>query len=70
MKSCYNCGKVVANSEIRCPQCGSWTFNTEERRLEGIGFELMFALLKWHPIAFLIILGLIIGGFILWINLA
>ena len=70
MKSCYRCGKVVANSEVRCPKCGSWTFNTEEKRMEGIGIELMFAIHKRNPVVFWIIVGLLVGGMILWINLA
>lgn len=72
MKSCLKCGKVVADSTLSCPQCGSRAFNTEDH-VEGVGWELLNQLSYKNPKAFWIIMAilgvLIIGGFIWFCSL-
>lgn len=67
MKSCVKCGKVVADSTLSCPQCGSMAFNKEDG-VEGIGWELLNMLTQKNPKVGYIIIAilsvLIIGAFI------
>ncbi len=63
MKFCEKCGKVVANSALECPQCGSRMFNTDNG-VEGVGADILQTLLNRYPVL-VIPLGIIAVGLII-----
>ena len=69
MKSCYNCGKVVADKTVQCPACGSYLFTTDENYIEGGWNYFMMSIFQKNQKAFWILLGLLFGGLALFLVL-